>query len=591
MTQALLRLREKMRNEQIDILLLPHNDRFQSEYLPAHEERFPWLNGFTGSWGFAIITAEKAILFVDGRYTLQAPRQVDGNFWTIIQVLDQRPQQWLSENLQPDQIVALEGWRFTVQGVQGWQKIITAKKAQLQQREDDIFTGLWLDRPALPAGEAFALDLTFAGRSTDDKVTDLQDFMTKNHLDGYLVTDPGHVCWLLNMRGHDITHMPIILSMAFVAADGQISLFTDAGKIPDNLRALWGSRVTHHLFDEMVTTLIDHSAQKIGLDGSHCPSVLASLLKQSGKELHEHASPLELARAIKNVTEINGAHQAQLRDGIAVMETLYWLQSHESPTGLTEQDVIDYLDAQRAAQELFVETSFGAIVGSGPHGAFVHYDITPGDDIGLKNDTLLLIDGGGQYYDGTTDITRTISIGTPTPRMIADYTAVLQGHIALSVARFPHGTTGAALDTLARAPLWQVGRNYTHGTGHGIGAFMGTHEGPQGFSYRSPVALQAGMLITNEPGYYKTDGYGIRLENVVLVKDVTVDDDDQPMLGFEALTVVPFESHLINFGSLNATEKNWLRDYHQMVLDKTLPLLRPELQLWLQEKCKAFLVQ
>ena len=589
MSDTLTALRAWMTQDGIDVLLFPYNDQFQSEYLPAHDNRLTWLSGFTGSWGFAIVTKDQAILFVDGRYILQAPKQVDTNVWTIIEAAQQRPTEWLNAHVQKDQIVALEGWRFTINGLQQWQTIITRKKAVLRQIDGDIVDVLWSDRPTPTNTAAFLHDVKFSGRSRAEKIADLQTFMTRENLDGYLVTDPGHVCWLLNIRGRDVAHTPILLCMAFVAVNGHVMLFTDTTKIGVDLLQDFDDTVTVHGFDKMQTALAEHLADVIGVDPNHAPAILSQALKTAGKDIQHHVSPLELSRAIKNETEITGSRNAHKRDAVAVIETIYWLQHHNAQTSLTEQDVIDYLADQRAKQDLFVEASFGTIAGSGPHGAIVHYHVTPDTNISLQNDSLLLLDSGGQYTDGTTDITRTFAIGTPSAEMIADYTSVLQGHIALTTTRFPVGTGGAALDTLARAPLWAQGRHYTHGTGHGIGSFMGVHEGPQGFSPRSPAAFAVGMLVTNEPGYYKADHYGIRLENVVLVTDMTRDSDNQPMLGFEPLTLVPFESGLIDFNRLNANEKNWLRDYHQRVLDEMTPLLHEDLQTWLRNKVARFL--
>ena len=550
MTDTLTPLRAWMLQGGIDVLLVPYNDQFQSEYLPPHNDRLAWLTGFTGSWGFAIVTKDEAVLFVDGRYILQAPQQVDTTQWTVIEALQQRPSEWLNTHLQKDQIVALEGWRFTINGLQQFQTIVTRKKSILQQLDGDIADFLWADRPTPKTEPAFLHDVKFAGRAAADKIAELQQFMQREGLDGYLVTDPGHVCWLLNLRGRDVAHTPILLNMAFVASNGHVMLFTNPAKIGIDLLQDFAETISIYSFDSMQTAIGDHAAHIIGLDPNHAPSILAQALKTNGKDIQPHASPLELARAIKNETEIVGASDAHRRDAVAVMETLRWLETHDNPMSLTERDVMDYLHVCHTKQDLFLEEGFTTIAGSGPHGAFVHYSITPGDDINLKNNTLLLLDSGSQYFDGTTDITRTVCFGTLSDEMVQNYTSVLQGHIALTTARFPIGASGAALDVLARAPLWAQGRMYTHGTGHGIGSFMSVHEGPQGFSQRSPAPLVAGMLITNEPGYYKKDAYGIRLENVMLVVDASRDGDDQPMLGFEPLTLVPFESDLIDFGTV-----------------------------------------
>jgi Xaa-Pro aminopeptidase len=589
MSHALIALREKMRSEQIDILLMPHNDRFKSEYIPASEERLAWISNFTGSWGFAIITQDEAILFVDGRYTLQAPQQTDPAFWTIKQVPQDNPHAVLKSLLRKDKTVAIETTRFTLPALLQWQNIIHNKEAHIILRDDDLLDGLWHGRPASPDAPAFAHDITYAGRDTDDKLRDLDSFFESHTLDGYIVSDPGQMCWLLNMRGRDISHMPIALGMGFITADKHIMLFIDAAKIPDTLKAQWGSLVTIHPLSDMQDVLIQHSAQRIGYDGSHCAAHLILSLKDKGKEAIDIVSPLELARAIKNETEINGSRNAHKRDALAVIETWYWIDTHAKSTTLSELDIVDYLHHARAQQDLFIEDSFATIAGSGPNGAIIHYRATENTNHTLDHNSMLLLDSGGQYRDGTTDITRTFAIGTPPHHMIADYTAVLQGHINLTTTRFPHGTSGAVLDVLSRVALWQDGRNFAHGTGHGIGSFMGVHEGPQGFSPRAPHPLHAGMLITNEPGYYKEDHYGIRLENVVVVVDDVRDGDELPMLALDYLTLVPFDAALVDVTRLSPRDKDWLRTYHADIIDQIMPLVGEPIRTWLQHKCDPFL--
>jgi Xaa-Pro aminopeptidase len=590
MTHALIALRKKMRDDNIDILLIPHNDRFKSEYIPEHEERLAWLSGFTGSWGFAIITHDEAFLFVDGRYTIQAPQQTDAAFWTIKEVPHHNPHAVLKSLLQDNQNIALESWRFTTQAVQQWQKIIASQNANLMTRNDDVIDGLWMNRPALPQNPAFAHDVAYAGSYPEDKISALTSFFDTHALDGYVVSDPGHLNWLLNIRGRDIAHMPIALCMGFITRAGHVLLFIDPAKIANDVKETWGSLVTVHDFKDMLDVLTQCDAQQIGYDGSHCPSVLVSVLKQAGKDVHDITSPLELARAIKNDTEILGSRNAHTRDAIAVINTWHWIDTHTSPTSVTELDVMHYLQQQRAERDLYIEDSFTTIAGAGPHGAIVHYHATPDTNRALDNDNLLLLDSGGQYRDGTTDITRTFAIGAPSSQMIADYTSVLQGHINLARTRFPQGTSGATLDILARTSLWAQGQQFSHGTGHGLGSFMGVHEGPQGFSPRALTPLIAGMFITNEPGYYKKDHYGIRLENVELVIDDTRDTDEQPMLAFEHLTLVPFEPALIDFTRLTKSEKNWLHDYHAQVQDRITPLLPAPIRDWFAQKCAPFMV-
>jgi Xaa-Pro aminopeptidase len=590
MSHALIALREKMRKEQIDILLIPHNDRFKSEYIPAHEERLAWLSGFTGSWGFAIVTHDDAILFVDGRYTLQAPQQTDPAFWTIKQVPHDNPHAVVKALVQKGQNVAIETTRFTLPALLQWQSIIHSKEANIVLRDDDIIADLWHGRTPLPDGPAFKHDVMYAGRDTDDKLRDLSSVLFETHgLDGYIVSDPGHMCWLLNMRGRDISHMPIILCMGFITAQNHVLLFVDPAKIPDDLKAQWGSLVTLYPLSDMADILVQHDAQRIGYDGTHCAAQLILALKDSGKDTVDLASPLELARAIKNDTEIEGSRNAHARDALAVIATWHWLDTHKQPASLSELDVITHLQEQRAQRDLYVEDSFSTIAGSGPNGAIIHYHATEQTNRMLDLNSILLLDSGGQYRDGTTDITRSFAIGTPSADMIAAYTAVLQGHINLTTIRFPHGTSGAVLDVLSRVALWQDGKNFAHGTGHGIGSFMGTHEGPQGFSPRAPTPLQPGMLITNEPGYYKENAFGIRLENVVVVMDDTRDADEQPMLALDYLTLVPFDAVLVDFDRLTQAEKKWLNSYHAQIIERIAPLVGEPVRTWLHEKCDPFL--
>lgn len=593
MSETLGAIRSWMAQEKIDVLLLSSNDEFHNEYPPAYEEWLRWLTGYADVWGFAVITAQDSMLFVPSKGFSSADANVDQSVWTLCDLETMKPLQWVKNNLQTDHVVALEAIRFTVHELEQWQKTVKQRQGILRELKVDLAGMFWTDRPAPGRAPAEIHPLSYAGQSHTAKLDKFVEFLNKEELDGYLVTDPGHICWLLNIRGRDIADVhaftPLLLCRAFISTDGQVLLFVDPAKITTEITDYLGPSVRICKPDTLVTAILDHNAKMIGLDPHHCPSIFAHALEAAGKDIIHRQCPIELWRALKNDTEIAGARAAHKRDAVAVIETLFWLDQHSDPTQLDEFDVYNHLKNSRSQQDLYVDDSFSAITGSGPHGAIIHYYVTPESNIKLVNDSLLLIDSGGQYRDGTTDITRTIAIGTPSAAMIADYTAVMQGHIRLDLARFPVGTGGAALDTLARGALWAHGRNYAHGTGHGVGSYGGVHEGPQRISPTFNTHLRTGMFITNEPGYYKTGAYGIRLENILLIVEKPQPGDEQQMLGFDSFTRVHFESGLIDFHVLSTAEKHWLRDYHRLVLDDIGPLLRPEVGDWLKTKCAPFL--
>lgn len=550
-------LRAWMKTNGVDAYLVPHADRFQSEYLPPEDERLAWLTGFTGSAGMALILVDKAALFTDGRYTLQAAQQIDTDIYEVVESPPTRPAEWLRNHLPENGVIGFDPWLFTVAQMNMWQGVARQYHWQLKAINDNPVDALWHDRPAPQIALAHAHPLEFSGVATTEKIA--QILAQKNAKAGHvLISDPGLVCWLLNMRGHDVAHVPLVQSVTALDSEGQVILFTDPRKITDDLRKTWGNHVAVNDLGQLTEFLATLSVVQI--DPSQCAYAVKDFCIENGVEIVEATDPSLLLRASKNETEINGAILAHEKDAKAFAAFLEWFNARDFVNEhITEQDVIDKLYVCRKADADCVDTSFDTIAGFGANGAIVHYRCAPETNLRLVPDSLLLLDSGGQYRMGTTDITRVLPVGTPSAQMKQHYTAVLKGLIALSTARFPVGTTGMQLDALARAPIWALGLDYAHGTGHGVGSYLSVHEGPTGISSRHATPLQAGMVISIEPGIYLAGQYGIRLENLVVVIDDTQPGDIKPMLAFKTLTKVPFDMQLVDENALTAKERAFLQ--------------------------------
>ncbi|MDE0144593.1 MAG: aminopeptidase P family protein [Nitrospira sp.] len=567
--------------------IVPHADEYQNEYVPACAERLAWLTGFTGSAGTAVVLTRQAAIFVDGRYTLQVRSQVDAQVWTPKHLMDEAVHSWLPTVLRRGDKLGYDPWLHTLQEVEQLKESCTKAGAVLTPCEPNPIDALWDDRPAPPAAKVVSHDLAYAGKSSDDKRQELAAKLKNENVGVAVLTAPDSIAWLLNVRGGDVEHTPLPLGFALLHCDGTASLFLDLHKVSDSLTSHLGPAVRIRPVSDFHETLdqLGKAGERVLCDSNRTASWISERLARSGARVIEGEDPCLLPKACKNVVEINGAREAQKRDGAAVCEFLAWL-NREAPKGkLSELDAQAYLDACRRRQPLWQDMSFPTISAAGPNGAVVHYRASDEQCRRLEPGTLYLVDSGGQYLDGTTDVTRTIAIGSSTAEHRDRYTRVLKGHIALALATFPKGTTGAQLDTLARQPLWEVGLDYAHGTGHGVGSYLGVHEGPQRISKGGhTVALQPGMILSNEPGYYKNGEYGIRLENLVVVIPAKMGGGGgREWLAFETITLVPFDASLIDRSLLNAAEREWLNAYHARVREVIGPLVDSSTAVWLEQ--------
>ena len=556
--EKLKQLRAWMKANNLQAYVVPHSDRFQSEYLAPEDERLAWPTGFTGSAGDFIITPKKAVLFVDGRYTLQAPKQVDTKSIDVIETSkDMRPSLWLKDNIKQGEHVGFDPWLLTVAHVTQYEKIAQTGGWVFEPVALNPIDALWKGRPQEKIAAAEIHDVKYAGLDRVKKIKEVMSY-TSDKTDALLVTQPALVNWLLNVRGRDVAHNPLLQSAALIDGDEHVTLFADLRKVPQAMRKALGNRVSVEELGRLTESLARRK-KPIQIDPTHTPYAIKAFCDAKKIQLIQETDPGVLARAQKNKTEIKGARAAHQKDKKAFTVFLKWYDAQDfAKKKITETDIMAKLHEARAADRDLVEESFNTIAGFGPNGAIVHYAADSKTALRLKPNSLLLLDSGGQYRCGTTDVTRTLSVGIPTKEMKTHYTAVLKGLIALSSIRFPKGTTGAQLDALARAPIWDLGLNYTHGTGHGVGSFLGVHEGPQGFTPNSTTPLLPGMILSVEPGIYIAGKYGIRLENLVVVIEDKKTGDIFPMLAFETLTDIPFDAKLIAWDQLTDAEKEFL---------------------------------
>jgi Xaa-Pro aminopeptidase len=577
-------LRTELARRNLTGFIVPRSDRHQNEYVPASEERLAWLTGFTGSAGAAIVLMERAVLFVDGRYTLQAREQVDTSVFAIEHLVETPPDRWIETNLTATDSLGYDPWLHTVEGAERLAKACAAAGATLVAMEPDPIDDIWRERPAPPLGAVTLHDARFAGETADAKLARIQAEIAKLRADALVVSDPHAVAWTFNIRGADVSHTPLPLAFAIVPREGRPSLYIDGRKLSNAVRDHLEARADVHEPSDFVDALaaLGAAKQTVRLDQATAADALARLVATHGGKIARGADPIALMKAVKNDTEIAGARAAHLRDGAAVVRFLAWLD-REAPQGkLTEIAAVAALESFRRDTGLLKDVSFPTIAGAGPDGAIVHYRVTTKTDRAIAPDELFLIDSGGQYEDGTTDITRTVAVGTPTAEMRDRFTRVLKGHIAVARAVFPDGTTGAQLDSFARQFLWAEGLDFDHGTGHGVGAYLSVHEGPARISKLGTTPLKRGMILSNEPGYYKTGAFGIRIENLVLVVEgPAVKGAEKPLNGFETLTLAPIDRRLIAAELLTAEETAWLDRYHARVAQTLTPLLDAETRAWL----------
>jgi len=575
-------LRAELKRRGLDGFVVPRADRQQNEYLPASEERLAWLTGFTGSAGAAIVLAERAALFVDGRYTVQAAAQIDGKLFAIEHLVDSPPEQWLEQNLKSGGKLGYDPWLHTSESAEKLRKACATAGAELVPVEGNPIDALWSDRPVPPAGPVTLRDIKLAGESAADKLKRIQAELKKLRTDVLVVSDPQNVAWAFNIRGADVAHTPLALAFAVIPREEKPALYVDAAKLDDKTRPALEEIAALRAPDALVRDLAQLKGKTVRLDQASAADALTRQLAGSGGRPVRGADPIGLMKAVKNHAEIEGARAAHTRDGVAMARFLAWLE-REAPAGkLTEIDAVEALESFRRDSGLLKDISFSTIAGSGPNGAIVHYRVTRASNRMLGKNDLFLVDSGAQYEDGTTDITRTVAVGTPTDEMRDRFTRVLKGHIAIASAVFPENTSGAQLDPLARTALWQAGLDFDHGTGHGVGSYLSVHEGPARISKLGTVALRRGMILSNEPGYYKTAAYGIRIENLVLViAGPAPAGAEKPLNAFETLTLTAIDRRLIDTRLLTAKERNWIDGYHARVQEVLSPLLDAATRAWL----------
>ncbi len=577
-------LRAEMISLGIDAFIVPLNDEFHGEAAPASSERLKWLTGFTGSAGYAAVLKDKAAIFVDGRYTLQVRQEVDVQLFEPCNVPQVTLSEWFSDNMKEDEIVGFDPWLHTESSVTALKAALGKSKLIFKSLSENPIDRVWDDRPPAPLALVVPHTDQFSGQSSRDKRAEIADILSKDNVDAVVHTLPDATAWLLNIRGADLPSTPFALGFSILRKDQTVDLFLPPEKLSTDLSAHLGNGVRLHAPDQLSELLLALKGQTVQIDPATTSQWIVNKLVEAGATITRAADPCLLPKATKNETELAGTRNAHIRDGVAVTKFLEWL-SIETPKGTVDEISAEQkLYSFRSEGENFKDTSFATISGAGPNGAIVHYRVTPKTNRKLEAGNLYLVDSGGQYLDGTTDITRTVAIGTPTEEMKDRFTRVLQGHIALALAKFPIGTTGSQLDTLARMPLWKQGLDYDHGTGHGVGSYLSVHEGPHRISKMpSPVALRPGMILSNEPGYYKTGEFGIRIESLVAVKAADAPDGaERAILEFETLTFAPIDKNTINSEILDNSEKQWLNAYHQNVWEKVSPFVGETTLKWLK---------
>lgn len=558
--------------------IVPRADAHQGEYVAARDERLQWLTGFTGSAGFCIVLPDVAGVFIDGRYRTQVKGQVDLAYFTPVPWPEMKPGEWMRAHL-PAGRIGFDPWLHTADEVAKLESVLEGSGVTLEFVRNFV-DAIWPDQPPAPLGRAFPHPDDLAGRTSADKRADLSAELRKAGQKAAVITLPDSLCWLLNIRGADVPRNPILHGFAILHDDARVSLFADAAKFDPATRAHLGEHVTLRPPQAFVPALRTLQGP-VRVDRATAPLAVSRELAEAGVEVAWGDDPCRLPKARKNAAEVAATRAAHLRDGAAMVEFLCWLDQAAPKGGLTEIDVARALEGYRRATNALHDLSFDTICGAGPHGAIMHYRVTEQTNRPVRDGELLLVDSGAQYIDGTTDITRTMAVGDPGEEARACYTRVLQGLIAVSRARWPRGLAGRDLDPLARQFLWAEGQDYDHGTGHGVGAFLSVHEGPQRLSRISEVPLEPGMILSNEPGYYREGAFGIRLENLIVVQEAPPRGDNRAQYGFETVTFVPFDRRLILAGQLSPAERQWLDAYHAGVREKLADRLSAPARDWL----------
>ena len=576
-------LRVKLGAMELDGFLVPRADVHQGEYVAARDERLQWLTGFTGSAGFCIVLPEVAGVFIDGRYRTQVKAQVDLGSFTPVPWPEVKPGDWVKEKLAQGR-VGFDPWLHTADELERLERSLEGTGVKLVAVSENPVDAIWPDQPAAPFGKAFVHPLELAGESHAEKRARLAEGLRKAGQKAAVVTLPDSLCWLLNLRGADVPKNPVLHGFAVLRDDGRVDLFVNPAKLDDAVRVHLGDAVSVHPVEQFALALQGLTGP-VRVDKGTAPLAVADLLRGAGVEVAWGDDPCRLPKACKNPAEIAATREAHLRDGAAMVEFLRWLDEALPQGGLTEISVVQALEGFRRATNALHDISFDTICGAGPHGAIMHYRVTEETNRPVGQNELLLVDSGAQYLDGTTDITRTVAVGDPGPEARECYTRVLQGLIAISRVRFPKGLPGRDIDALARFNLWVAGQDYDHGTGHGVGAFLSVHEGPQRISRVSEVPLEPGMILSNEPGYYREGAFGIRLENLIVVGEAPALGDNRAQMSFETLTFVPFDRRLILAEELSPGERRWLDAYHAEVAEKLGSRVSGATVAWLKDAC------
>lgn len=580
-------LREELAAQQLDGFLVPRADAHQGEYVAERDARLAWLTGFTGSAGFAIVTPDSAGVFIDGRYRVQVKAQIEPKHFTPVHWPEVKPAAWLTKAMPEGGRVGFDPWLHTRREIRDLEKGLIGSGIALIAVEANPIDAIWTDQPEAPVGAVRLWPDAVAGETAAQKRARIAGMLDAADQQAAVLTLPDCISWLLNIRGADVPKNPVVQAFAIIEDNGHVAVFADPAKFGPEVRAALGNEVTI-LPLVALTPALTNLAGPVLIDPSTAPEQVFRLVESMGTHIAEGADPVILPKAVKNAAEIQGMRDAHDRDGAAVAELLCWLDGRAATladTPLTEIDVAEKLEELRRAREI-LDISFDTISATGPHAAIPHYHVSRASNLRIEPGQILLVDSGGQYADGTTDITRTLPMGDFDPAVKRPYTRVLQGMIAISRVQFPRGIAGCHLDTLARAPLWSDGMDYDHGTGHGVGAGLSVHEGPVRISRISEIPLQPGMILSNEPGYYREGAFGIRIENLLVVREVeTLDGRD--MLGFETLTWAPIDLRLIDASLLSCDEVAWLNGYHATVRAKLALLVADEAQEWLRQATRA----
>jgi Xaa-Pro aminopeptidase len=584
-------LREQLKADQLDGFVVPLTDEHMSEYVGSYAQRLAWLTGFEGSAGSAVVLPQEAAIFVDGRYTLQVRQQVDGKDWSYQSVPETSVADWLKQHAPQGARIGYDPWLHSRDWVRKATESLKARGAELVAVEQNPIDKVWSDRPEASKAHLAVQAEKYTGRSSADKRQEIADWLTEQKADAAVLSALDSIAWAFNVRGQDVSRTPVALAFALVRSDGTADLFVNPEKVSPEVQQHLGNGVRLHDRNAFEAALGELKGQTVAVDPERAVAAIFEALDKAGAKIIPVRDPTILPKALKNEVEIAGQKSAQQRDGAAIARFLRWVETEAPKGGVDELKASDYLEALRREDPALRDLSFDSISGAGPNGAIVHYRSSEKTNRKLEMNSIYLIDSGGQYLDGTTDITRTVVVGEPTDEMRDRFTRVLKGHIAVATAIFPKGTRGTQLDSFARRPLWEAGLDYAHGTGHGVGSFLSVHEGPQRISPAGSAQaggdepLRAGMILSNEPGYYKTGEYGIRIENLVLVVEHPVEGAEKETLGFETLTFAPIERRLIKKDMLSPNELAWLNAYHAKVLEKIGPKLEGDDLAWLEKAC------